>query len=100
MRAAVLKETGGDKLEVRDVKVVSPGPGEVRIRIRAAGICHSDLSAMSGILMQPAPMVPGHEGAGDVVEVGEGVTSVSPGDRVVVNWVPACGDCKYCRSGV
>ncbi|MFJ5778701.1 Zn-dependent alcohol dehydrogenase [Streptomyces sp. NPDC093094] len=100
MRAAVLHETGQEKLEVLDdVEAVGFGPGRVRIRVRATGLCHSDLSAMSGVLPQPAPFVPGHEGAGEVLEVGEGVTRVKPGDRVVVCWLPACGACPSCLRG-
>ncbi|MCT7354026.1 Zn-dependent alcohol dehydrogenase [Streptomyces sp. 15-116A] len=100
MRAAVLHETGQDKLEVHDdIEAVGFGPGKVRIRVRATGLCHSDLSAMSGVLPQPAPFVPGHEGAGEVVEVGEGVTGLTAGDRVVVCWLPACGACPSCRRG-
>ncbi|MFJ3226716.1 Zn-dependent alcohol dehydrogenase [Streptomyces sp. NPDC086783] len=100
MRAAVLHEIGQDKLDVSDdVEAVGFGPGKVRIRVRATGLCHSDLSAMSGVLPQPAPFVPGHEGAGEVVEVGEGVGNVKAGDRVVVCWLPACGTCPACRRG-
>ncbi|MEV8591708.1 Zn-dependent alcohol dehydrogenase [Streptomyces sp. NPDC052012] len=100
MRAAVLHETGQDKLEVLDdVEAVGFGPGKVRIRVHATGLCHSDLSAMSGVLPQPAPFVPGHEGAGEVVEAGEGVTGLKAGDRVVLCWLPACGACPSCRRG-
>jgi S-(hydroxymethyl)glutathione dehydrogenase/alcohol dehydrogenase len=100
MRAALLQEIGQDKLEVvDDIDTVGFGPGKVRIRIRATGLCHSDLSAMSGVLPQPAPFVPGHEGAGDIVEVGAGVAGLSPGDRVLVCWLPACGACPACRRG-
>ncbi|MFJ5994152.1 Zn-dependent alcohol dehydrogenase [Streptomyces sp. NPDC092370] len=100
MRAAVLHEIGQDKLEVLDdVEAVGFGPGKVRIRVRATGLCHSDLSAMSGVLPQPAPFVPGHEGAGEIVEVGEGVTHLKAGDRVVVCWLPACGSCPACKRG-
>ncbi|MEU4213099.1 Zn-dependent alcohol dehydrogenase [Streptomyces sp. NPDC026206] len=100
MRAAVQHETGQDKLEVLDdVEAVGLGPGKVRLRVRAAGLCHSDLSAMSGVLPQPAPFVPGHEGAGDVIDVGDGVTRLKRGDRVLVRWLPACGDCPSCRRG-
>lgn len=100
MRAAVQQEIGQDKLEVvDDAQAVGFGPGKVRLRIRATGLCHSDLSAMTGVLPQPAPFVPGHEGAGEVVEVGEGVTHVRPGDRVLVCWLPACGGCPSCRRG-
>ena len=100
MRAAVLHEIGQDKLDVLDdIEAAGFGPGKVRIRVRATGLCHSDLSAMNGVLPQPAPFVPGHEGAGEVLEVGEGVRHVKPGDRVVVCWLPACGACPACRRG-
>ncbi|GAA0664532.1 Zn-dependent alcohol dehydrogenase [Streptomyces thermocarboxydovorans] len=100
MRAAVLHETGQDKLEVHDdIEAVGFGPGKVRIRVRATGLCHSDLSAMSGVLPQPAPFVPGHEGAGEIVEVGDGVTGLSAGAPVVVCWLPPCGSCPACRRG-
>ncbi|MDH6574972.1 alcohol dehydrogenase catalytic domain-containing protein [Kitasatospora sp. MAP5-34] len=100
MRAAILHQTGQDKLEVRDdVETVGFGPGRVRVRLRATSLCHSDLSAMSGVLPQPAPFVPGHEGAGDVTEVGEGVAGVAVGDRVVLCWMPPCGVCPHCRRG-
>ena len=100
MRAAVLFETGSQTLEVRDdVTLADPGPGEVRIRIHATGVCHSDLSAMTGVLPQPVPFVPGHEGAGEVVAVGEGVGKVAVGDHVIVCWNPPCGDCSHCRGG-
>ena len=97
MRAAVLRNTGDDKLEVRDdVGLVDVGPGQVKVDIQATGVCHSDLSAMTGVIPQPAPFVPGHEGAGIVSEVGEGVASVSPGDHVIVAWSPPCGSCAFC----
>ncbi|MER6500724.1 Zn-dependent alcohol dehydrogenase [Streptomyces sp. NPDC001455] len=100
MRAAVLHEIGQDKLEVLDdVEAVGFGPGKVRIRVRATGLCHSDLSAMNGVLPQPAPFIPGHEGAGEVVDVGDGVTGLKAGDRVLVCWLPACGACPSCRRG-
>lgn len=100
MRAAVLHETGQDKLEVLDdIEAVGFGPGKVRLRLRATGLCHSDLSAMAGVLPQPAPFVPGHEGAGEIVDVGDGVTGLSAGDRVLVCWLPACGSCPACGRG-
>ncbi|WP_058044657.1 alcohol dehydrogenase catalytic domain-containing protein [Streptomyces roseifaciens] len=100
MRAAVQHETGRPRLEVRDdVEAVGFGPGKVRLRMRATGLCHSDLSAMSGVLPQMVPFVPGHEGAGEVVEVGEGVTGLQPGDRVLVCWLPPCGGCPACKRG-
>jgi S-(hydroxymethyl)glutathione dehydrogenase / alcohol dehydrogenase len=100
MRAAVLHGIGDEKFDIRDdVTVLGPGPGEVRIKVRAAGVCHSDQSARDGALPQPVPAVLGHEAAGDVLEVGEGVDDLAPGDRVVVNWLPSCGTCAYCLRG-
>ncbi|MGW1601981.1 Zn-dependent alcohol dehydrogenase [Streptomyces eurythermus] len=100
MRAAVLHEIGREKLEVLDdVEAVGFGPGKVRIRVRATGLCHSDLSAMNGVLPQPAPFVPGHEGAGEIVDVGDGVWHLKPGDRVLLCWLPACGSCPACKRG-
>ncbi|MEU7022886.1 Zn-dependent alcohol dehydrogenase [Streptomyces sp. NPDC046203] len=100
MRAAVLHEIGQDKLEVLDgIEAVGFGPWKVRIRIRATGLCHSDVSAMSGVLPQPAPFVPGHEGAGEILEVGDGVAGLAAGQRVVLCWLPACGNCPACKRG-
>ncbi|MFG2328326.1 Zn-dependent alcohol dehydrogenase [Streptomyces sp. NPDC048604] len=100
MRAAVLHEIGQDKLEVLDdVEAVGFGPGKVRIRVRATGLCHSDVSAMSGVLPQPAPFVPGHEGAGEIVDIGDGVTGLAAGDRVLLCWLPACRVCAACKRG-
>ncbi|MEW2632502.1 Zn-dependent alcohol dehydrogenase [Streptomyces sp. NPDC048389] len=100
MRAAVVHEIGRDELEVLDdVEAVGFGPGKVRIRIRATGLCHSDISAMTGVLPQPAPFVPGHEGAGEILDVGDGVTGLAAGDRVLMCWLPACGGCAACRRG-
>ena len=96
-RAAVM--TGIDQpLEVRDdVEVEAPHAGEIKIRMGASGVCHSDLSMQNGTMMAAAPIVLGHEGAGVVEEVGEGVTNLKPGDHVVVSWVPQCGDCFFCN---
>ena len=85
MRAALLHQTGDEKLEVvDDIEINPPGPGEVTVKIEATGVCHSDLHAMQGSLPQGAPFVPGHEGAGIVTAVGEGVTALAEGDHVVV----------------
>src|SRR5207248_10534263 len=98
-KAAVM--TGIDQpLEIRDdVEVESPHAGEVKVRLAASGVCHSDLSMQNGTILCFAPIVLGHEGAGVVEEVGEGVTSVKPGDHVVISWVPQCGDCFFCQRG-
>ncbi|HEU0130769.1 MAG TPA: Zn-dependent alcohol dehydrogenase [Mycobacteriales bacterium] len=94
-RAAVLRATGAP-LDVTDIDLAPTGPGQVRVRLRATGVCHSDLSICTGALRHPLPAVPGHEGAGVVAEVGEGVTSVAPGDHVILNWTPSCGTCFFC----
>ncbi|MDE3087289.1 MAG: Zn-dependent alcohol dehydrogenase [Acidobacteriota bacterium] len=100
MRAAVFQGSNGEIAEYfDDLEITDPGPGEVKVKIHAAGVCHSDLSAMNGTLPQPAPCVLGHEGAGEIVAVGQGVTTVTAGDHVIVAWNPACGTCSNCRRG-
>ncbi|HEY8547462.1 MAG TPA: Zn-dependent alcohol dehydrogenase [Acidimicrobiales bacterium] len=97
MRAAVLRNVGDDELEIRDdVELVDISPGQVKVKIEATGVCHSDVSGMSGVIPQPVPFVPGHEGAGTVVAVGDGVTNVKEGDHVIVAWSPPCGQCSMC----
>jgi S-(hydroxymethyl)glutathione dehydrogenase/alcohol dehydrogenase len=98
VRAAVLVESGAP-LRVADIDLPEAGPGQVRVRIAATGVCHSDLSLARGTLRQPVPAVLGHESAGTVVSVGSGVTSVVPGDRVVLCWAPPCGQCWFCGQG-
>lgn len=98
MRALVAR--GADQpLTVEDVTLPDPGPGEVRVRVRAAGVCHSDLSMVNGTLAPPYPLVLGHEAAGEVIEVGAGVDRVRPGAHVVLNWAPPCRRCWYCGRG-
>ena len=95
-KAAIL--TGLEQpLEIHDVELESPHAGEVRVRMGASGVCHSDLSVQNGTLMGMPPIVLGHEGAGIIEEVGEGVTDLKPGDHVVISWVPQCGECFYCE---
>ncbi|MFE1953244.1 MULTISPECIES: Zn-dependent alcohol dehydrogenase [Streptomyces] len=98
VRAAVLPAVGSP-LEITDIDLPAPGPGQVRVRLAAAGVCHSDLSLTNGTMRVPVPAVLGHEGAGTVVSVGEGVTHVAPGDGVVLNWAPSCGRCHACSLG-
>ncbi|HWC38217.1 MAG TPA: Zn-dependent alcohol dehydrogenase [Acidimicrobiales bacterium] len=95
-KAAVL--TGIDQpLEIRsDVEVEAPHANEVKVRMVASGVCHSDLSMQNGTMAAAAPMVLGHEGAGIIEEVGPGVTTLAPGDHVVISWVPQCGVCFFC----
>ncbi|MFE7412660.1 zinc-binding dehydrogenase [Streptomyces laurentii] len=98
IRAAVLPAVGSP-LEITGIELPAPGPGQVRVRLAAAGVCHSDLSLSDGTLRVPVPAVLGHEGAGTVVAVGEGVTHVAAGDDVVLNWAPSCGTCHPCSLG-
>jgi S-(hydroxymethyl)glutathione dehydrogenase/alcohol dehydrogenase len=100
MKAAVLNQIGDTKLELReDVRTTDVGPKEVRIRVRATGVCHSDLSAMDGTLPALAPGIIGHEGAGEVVETGPQVDGLAVGDHVALTFVPPCGSCPNCRGG-
>lgn len=89
----------GERLVVSDVELSDPGPGEVRVRIEAAGVCHSDLHYATGDLRCRTPIVLGHEGAGIVETVGPGVEAVGPGDKVVLTWRPRCGNCEFCSTG-
>jgi len=99
-RAAVLHQVGDKLLDLRDdVTTIEVGPAQVKIQIKATGVCHSDLSSMTGILPVMPPTVMGHEGAGVIVEVGDHVTNVAVGDHVVVNWSPDCGHCAECLRG-
>jgi S-(hydroxymethyl)glutathione dehydrogenase/alcohol dehydrogenase len=97
--AAVLHGLEEDLKVHADVDLAPPGPGEVRIRVVASGVCHSDLSVQNGTIPMPTPIVLGHEGAGVVEEVGEGVHRLAVGDHVVLSFVPACGSCFYCDRG-
>jgi alcohol dehydrogenase len=105
-RAAVLVESGrpgpyaiSRPIEVTELTLDPPGPGELLVRVRAAGLCHSDLSVVDGSRPRPLPMALGHEAAGEIAEVGEGVTGFAPGDHVVLAFVPACGACPQCAGG-
>jgi len=105
-RAAVLQDIGlpapyaqSQPLCVREVDLAAPGAGEVLLRIHAAGLCHSDLSVISGDRPRPVPIVLGHEAAGQVLECGPGVHDLRPGDRVVLVFMPSCGYCMPCMEG-
>ena len=84
---------------VEEIQVESPRRGEVMVQIKACGVCHSDLSGTNGTIPLPPPTVLGHEAAGIIAEVGEGVTDIAVGDTVVISWVPMCGKCPYCVEG-
>jgi S-(hydroxymethyl)glutathione dehydrogenase/alcohol dehydrogenase len=96
VRAAVFD---GTTMQITDVDLAGPGPGEVQVDVAAAGVCHSDLHVIRGEWTVPVPVVLGHEGSGVVSGVGDGVTSVALGDHVVLSWVPNCGTCRYCLLG-
>jgi len=90
----------GEKAVLRDdLEVRSPGPTEVKVRVVACGLCHSDLSVIDGTIPWPTPVVLGHEGAGIVEEVGAAVRNVAPGDHVVLHILTNCGTCKWCSIG-
>lgn len=99
MKAAVITSYG-QPLEILDVELNGPAAGEVKVKIEATGVCHSDLLCRDGgFPVYPPPCIPGHEASGTVVEVGPGVTKVSEGDHVIVGWIPYCGRCWHCRRG-
>lgn len=101
MQAAVVR-TFGDALDVSEVDVPEPGPGQALVKLVASGVCHTDLHAAEGDwpVKPTPPFVPGHEGVGTVEKVGEGVTSLAAGDLVGNAWLwSACGTCEYCRTG-
>lgn len=105
-RAAVLREIGrpapyanSRPLSIEEFELDPPGAGEVLVRVRAAGLCHSDLSVIDGNRPRPVPMVLGHEAAGVVEAIGPGVTDLAPGDHVVAAFVPSCGHCGPCAGG-
>lgn len=106
IRAAVLERMGmpmpyaaSRPVTIETVELDPPGPGEVRVRIAAAGLCHSDLSVINGDRPRPMPMVLGHEAAGVVDQPGPGVTDLQPGDHVALVFVPSCGRCSPCLEG-
>lgn len=106
IRGAVLQAMGAETpytrsrpLLIEDVDLDAPGPGEVLVKIAAAGLCHSDLSVINGDRPRPTPMLLGHEAAGVVEELGSGVTDLRKGDHVVMVFVPSCGHCLPCAEG-
>jgi alcohol dehydrogenase len=104
--AAVLYEMGlprpyaaSQPLKIEELDLDGPGPGEVLVEVKAAGLCHSDLSVIDGARPRPLPMALGHEAAGVVRELGSGVDDLAEGDHVVMTFVPACGHCLPCSEG-
>lgn len=106
IEAAVLREMGAERpytqsrpLRIETLDLDPPGPGEVLVRIRAAGLCHSDLSVINGSRPRVMPLALGHEAAGEVAALGEGVDDLGVGDHVVLVFVPSCGACRFCAEG-
>lgn len=106
IKAAVLSSTGkqapyaqSQPLTIQELELDRPGDGEVLVRIRAAGLCHSDLSTINGNRPRPTPMALGHEAAAEVIECGRGVSDLARGDHVVLIFVPSCGHCVPCMEG-
>ncbi|MCQ1946162.1 alcohol dehydrogenase catalytic domain-containing protein [Arthrobacter sp. zg-Y1116] len=105
IRGAVLQTIGAPRpyaqsrpVVVQDIQLQPPGPGEIMVRIEAASLCHSDLSVINGSRVRPLPMLLGHEAAGKVEELGEGVDDLAVGQRVVMAFLPRCGECAGCRT--
>jgi S-(hydroxymethyl)mycothiol dehydrogenase len=89
----------GAPVEIREIVVPDPGPGEVRVRVQACGVCHTDLHYREGAINDEFPFLLGHEAAGTVEAVGPDVGNLAPGDFVVLNWRAVCGQCRACRRG-
>ena len=106
MKAAVLRETGAKRpystsqpIHIEEVEIDPPQPGELLVKIAGGGLCHSDLSIINGNRARPMPLVLGHEGAGEVVEVGAGVRDIKVGDPIIFQFSASCGVCQNCLSG-
>ncbi|WP_238418650.1 Zn-dependent alcohol dehydrogenase [Gordonia sp. 'Campus'] len=99
VRGAVIDAIGG-KWKVEELELAEPGPGEVRIKVMASGLCHSDDHLVTGDIPNALPMVGGHEGAGIVDAVGPGVRRLAVGDHVATAYLPACGRCRWCSQGM
>jgi S-(hydroxymethyl)mycothiol dehydrogenase len=95
----VISRKKGEPVEVVDVVIPAPGPGEVVVDILACGVCHTDLTYRQGGINDEFPFLLGHEAAGTVESVGAGVTNVEPGDFVILNWRAVCGQCRACKRG-
>jgi alcohol dehydrogenase len=106
MKAAVLRETGAKRpyatsqpIQIEEVEIDPPQPGELLVKIAGGGLCHSDLSVINGNRARPMPLVLGHEGSGEVVEVGAGVRDIKVGDPIIFQFSASCGVCQNCLSG-
>lgn len=106
MKAAVVREVGAKRpyavsqpIRIEEVELDGPKPGEVLCKVTGGGLCHSDLSLLNGNRPRPTPLVLGHEGCGEVVEVGAGVRDLKPGDKVIFQFSASCGRCPRCQEG-
>ena len=106
IRAAVLRNMGATHpyaesrpLAIEDLELAAPGPGEVLVKVMAAGLCHSDLSVINGDRPRPLPMALGHEAAGIVEQLGDGIDDLAVGDHVIMVFMPSCGHCLPCAEG-
>lgn len=97
-KAAVLYEVGGP-WKVEDIDVSDPGPGEVLVKLTASGLCHSDEHLLTGDMPSALPIIGGHEGAGEIIQIGPDVTHLNVGDHVVFGFIPSCGRCHWCSIG-
>jgi S-(hydroxymethyl)mycothiol dehydrogenase len=97
--SGVISRARAAPVEVTTIVVPDPGPGEALVRVQACGVCHTDLHYREGGISDDYPFLLGHEAAGIVEQVGDGVTDVAPGDFVVLNWRAVCGSCRACRRG-
>ena len=95
----VIARSKGAPVTLETIVVPDPGPGEAKVKIAACGVCHTDLHYREGAINDQFPYLLGHEAAGFVESVGEGVTEIAPGDYVILNWRAVCGDCRACRRG-
>ena len=95
----IIARTKGAPVTMETINVPDPGPGEAVVAIQACGVCHTDLHYREGGINDDFPFLLGHEAAGEVEAVGEGVTGLQPGDFVILNWRAVCGDCRACRRG-
>ncbi|MGI9602429.1 MAG: S-(hydroxymethyl)mycothiol dehydrogenase [Acidimicrobiales bacterium] len=96
---AVVAKAKGEPVSIETIEVPDPGPGEALVQVQACGVCHTDLHYREGAINDEFPFLLGHEAAGIVESVGDGVTDVAPGDFVILNWRAVCGECRACRRG-
>ncbi len=95
----VIARAKGEPVSIETIVIPDPGPGEAVVQIQACGVCHTDLHYREGGINDDFPFLLGHEAAGVVESVGEGVTDLAPGDYVILNWRAVCGDCRACTRG-